>query len=128
MNNTFDPANWHGVLQELGCDREGAQPLFLFAQCDPGGRAEAKRLIWQMLHRSTQDAYAHPPSIWAKNIRNARQALARPPETHKDWQAWTPGTALGWHEPLDEWYARDPEGNVVLPTDWNKVPLAVEEA
>ena len=38
--------------------------------------------------------YYNAPQVYQAVIRNSKQALDRPPETHKDWATWNPSKSL----------------------------------
>ena len=98
LRDNFDAIAWYDVLEDdLNLNKAACQSLFLLAQQGPPGQVEANRILWNFLCRSVRDApaYYDNSSMMISQVRNARRNIDRPPESHKDWKAWTPAHALG---------------------------------
>ena len=116
LRDTFNPADWAPVLNELGCDVRAARCLMCLAQQGAPGRAQANRLLWQFMKESMKDPYLNAAQVWQASIRQARKRIDEPPEDHRDWQAWTPHKSLvGEWSLLEEYAPLDCHGNMVFP-------------
>ena len=87
--------SWAWALRTLELDGDAALDLFLLAGTSVAGRAEANRILWDLLTDLGPRCEHRDLSCWTSaQVKRARRVVDRPPSWTSEWKVWTWRRAL----------------------------------